>query len=168
MQVLKCRLTVQAFLTIATATHHSLFPDTGVPFADLVAPAVMAILVTDPLSLPTPQACAPPSVCSHHTAGPAGPCSPGTSSTPCPGSARPLLTADAEGSRTTSGMRRSVSARVGAATGHSVRRGRAEWEGKGWGGPRSSGAPHRSPLPRAFPPRCWPAEVAAVSCETTH
>ncbi|KAI4539289.1 hypothetical protein MJG53_008969 [Ovis ammon polii x Ovis aries] len=37
----------------------------------------------------------------------------------CPGSARPLLTADAEGSRTTSGMRRSVSAPVGAATGHS-------------------------------------------------
>lgn len=58
MQVLKWRLTVQASLTIATH-HHSLFPDTGVPFADLVAPAVMAILVTDPLSVPTPSGLRP-------------------------------------------------------------------------------------------------------------
>ena len=52
-----------------------------------------------------------------HTPVPAGSCSPGTSTTPCPGSAWPLLTADAEGSRTTSWMRRSVSAPVVAATG---------------------------------------------------
>lgn len=62
MQVLS-RLTVRAFLTIATATHHSLFPDTGVPFADLVALAVMAILVTDPLSRPNPLRPLRPAFC---------------------------------------------------------------------------------------------------------
>ena len=132
------------------------------------SPAVMAILVTDPLSLPTPQACALPSVCSLHTPVPAGPCSPGTSTTPCPGSARPLLTADAEGSRTTSGVRSSVSAPVVAATEPRVRRGQGRVGGEGLGERRSSGAPHHSPLPGAFPPRGWPGEVAAVSCETTH
>ena len=104
-----------------------------VSVVDLVDRAVMMALITDPEPLPSQQVLSLPSAWSLSMRVPAGPRRSGTSTTPSPGSVRPLCTAAAVGIRTTSWRQRTAWRPAVVMSGPSSKKGdRTGREGKGW------------------------------------